>query len=267
VELEIGAGFGSWIVHQAKQTQERNYLAIEMKADRVAQIVSRCALEQLSNLCIVGADCLSFLRRHVAPDSLANVYANHPEPPTQTFGLYDRDRLDRIANGGISSEPPHMLTSESLIQIGTCLTRPKSDGGGGGRGGGRFTIVTDNRNFVRLLTATVACAITWSTRTMQQQQQHAGRASSSSSLVLPAASKLASVGPERIRRDGSNALTLIESPTFSNGKVTVHVYEGKAGPGGNNNNNGRSYFDNLWNTGAGSHAERTSRFFIILERI
>lgn len=224
VELEIGAGFGSWIVHQAKQNRNRNFIAIEMKADRVAQIFTRCALEQLSNVSIFGAECLSFLQNHVPKDSLSNVYANHPEPPTQTFGMYDREGLEQIARGDTTAEPSHMLTSQALISIGHCLV-PKV---------GRFTIVTDNRNYVKLLTATVACAV-------QRGKQ------------------IRSVSAKLLR---NKSLKLIESPTFGSEGTTVHVYEGMAEP----KNKGTSYFDKLWNAGAGRHAERTSRFYIVLER-
>ena len=110
VEVELGAGFGDWIVSKAIEEPSTNYLAVELRSDRVAQIFARCAIlshdKPIDNLCVVGGDSGHFLGNYLSEGSVDSIYVNHPEPPTQTFGAEFHD-LSIIMNGG--AEPSHML--------------------------------------------------------------------------------------------------------------------------------------------------------------
>jgi Putative methyltransferase len=146
LDIEIGAGFGSWIVQQAEQNDRRNYVAVELRADRCLQIFSRATLEaesRLDNIAVVGSECCGFLRDRINQSSVATVYANFPEPPTQTYGN-DPGVLTQITDGRMK-EPSHMLHSQTILAIGKSLQR-----------GGKTIIVTDNRSYGRLLAATFA---------------------------------------------------------------------------------------------------------------
>jgi Putative methyltransferase len=146
LDIEIGAGFGSWIVQQAEQNVSRNFVAVELRADRCLQIFSRATLEgeiPLDNIAVVGSECFGFLRDRINQSSVATVYANFPEPPTQTFGN-DPGVLAQITDGRMK-EPSHMLHSQTILAIGQSLQR-----------GGKTIIVTDNRSYGRLLAATFA---------------------------------------------------------------------------------------------------------------
>jgi pentatricopeptide repeat protein len=86
IDIELGAGFGDWIVQRAQNDRSRNFLAVELRADRVYQIFCRATLESsppLDNVCAVGCESGSFLLNSVREASVSNIFVNHPEPPTQ----------------------------------------------------------------------------------------------------------------------------------------------------------------------------------------
>ena len=217
LDIELGSGFGDWAVYQARSKLERDFIAVELRADRVAQTFSRVVLSEtpLTNLCCVGAECGSFLKMRVRKGSVSTIFVNHPEPPTQTYGGDDA-ALSRISEGG--DEPGHMLSSDILIAAVECL-EPQD---------GQLIIVTDNRMYARLICASVVKAM-----------------KSRPALIEPLSFKnmrnIESFGP-------------------------VSLFEGQPGESirhaPHSGVSGQSYFDRLWKTGAGSHAERSKRFII-----
>jgi tRNA G46 methylase TrmB len=230
LDIEIGAGFGSWIVQQAQSNPERNYMAVELRADRVFQIFTRATIAcdgPLDNVCVVGAECGSFLRARVKKGTVSTIFANHPEPPTQTYGD-DRNSLNSIMNG--ASEPAHMLNSKTIAEMGLCLKKQ-----------GKIVIVTDNRFYARMLGATCARSV----------KENKGL--------------LRSVSKNELSR---SSLRHVES--FAN---TIDLYEGRPGADighqqkVSDSGEGASYFDRLWLTGAGRHAEKRTRFVVLLQRI
>lgn len=232
LDIELGSGFGDWIVQQAISSPERDYVAVELRADRVAQTFSKAILSgssyPLKNLCCVGSDCGSFLRKRVREGSVATVFVNHPEPPTQTFGSNSKV-LTNIAEGG--NEPAHMLSSDTLISASNCL-----------QSNGRLIIVTDNRWYASLICVTLVKAM-------------------KTCVGLIRSSDLS----------GFNGIRQVE--TFGAGRERVVIYEGQPSEAighsvqKNGTNGGASYFDKLWRSGAGTHAERRKRFIIVMDRI
>ena len=221
IDIELGCGFGEWIAQQAKTNRDRNYIAVELRADRVSQIFTKGALElQLDNLCTVGSDCAAFLRNHMPHSKISTVFVNHPEPPTQTLGDNEND-LKAVMNGG--TEPAHMLNSLTLIAVTDCL---QTDG--------KMVIVSDNRWYAKLVCATLVAVIRRNKCSLK-------------SLTT----KEATV----------SGLRVVES--FGDG---VTLYEKTPGRSGNNDEGGKTWFDRLWQTGTGRHAERSTRFVIIMHK-
>ena len=233
VDIELGAGFGDWITRQARVNTDRNYIAVELRADRVARIFAHGVLDSveessssLGNLCIVGSEGGSFLRVRIQQASISTIYANHPEPPTQTYG-YESTDLENIMQGG--NEPAHMLNSVTIKAMAECL-KPN----------GRIVIVTDNKWFARLLGATVVRAMS---------MNHTG-------LYSAQASELRGFRRIEIFGHGACKVELLEGqPNNSVGHV---VYDPQTG--------GSSYFDRLWRSGAGSHADSRSRYLVVLNK-
>lgn len=227
VDLELGAGFGDWVTNQARINTDRNYIAVELRADRVAQILGRAAMLERDNLCVVASDCLSFLQTHIPKQRIHTIFVNHPEPPTQTFASHDqREMLNLIqGNDGGSTEPTHMLTTHAILEMVHCL-----------QPGGRIVIVTDNRWYARYLSATIFCALT--------------------------KTKLARSGTSKDLKDSK--LKFLES--FGEGKKyspRVELFEGQPDQSIGHDTEG-SYFDRLWRTGAGRHSEKVRRFVLLI---
>lgn len=224
IVVELGAGFGDWIVDRAQQEVKSNHVAVELRADRVFQILSKTLTlaprKPLENVCIVGSDSGSFLSTRVKSPVISSIFAFHPEPPTQTFG--NRwDVLSQIMSGVDAAEPLHMLTSDTLLAAAKCLLP----------GSGKIVIVTDNKWYAKLLGATfvrVHCV--------------------SSDLVRPPTKA-------EVSADGL--------AVFEKVRDNVCIYQKNT----QRSVRGGSWFDRLWQTGAGTHAEKEARFVLTMYRV
>jgi hypothetical protein len=233
VEVELGAGFGDWIVRKAIQDPSTDFLAVELRADRVAQIFARTAvlstIKPVNNLCVVGAESGNLLCNHLSNESVNTIYVNHPEPPTQTFGA-ESTNLISIMEGG--QEPAHMLNSNVIIAVGKALKKMTCS---------RFVIVTDNFWYSRLICATIE----------KVMRQNSG---------LFRVVDLANV-------DSSQSFTKVETNDEGNAS-SVLLFKGKPNetigyPSGSEGE-GESYFDRLWRAGAGRHAEMHERYIVVM---
>jgi tRNA G46 methylase TrmB len=231
--IELGSGFGEWAAYQAKSNPINNYVAVEMRSDRVGQTFCKAFLSdhesRLQNLCCVGAECGSFLRNRVKEGCVSKIFVNHPEPPTQTYGT-NAHILSDIAAGG--EEPAHMLASETLISAARCLD--KNDG--------EMIIVTDNRWYANLICSTV----------LKVLRNHKGLLYSKNI------------------HHGLKCVDVFRGPGHDN-TLEVVLYEGQPGPiighaAVHQSQSGSTYFDRLWRKGGGSHADMKSRFIICLQR-
>jgi pentatricopeptide repeat protein len=275
LDIELGAGFGSWIVNQAQHNCDRNFLAIELRSDRVYQILARAIVQfhgKLNNLCIVGCDSYTFFhRRRVSNQSVTTIFINHPEPPTQTYGdnIKQLQLLSTVSNTTSSkgsetedtlksNEPSHMLHSSTILEMIPCL---KIDG--------KIVIVTDNKSYVRLLAATFS-------KVMQLQQNTSTNSKNNSKKkkqkTKDAKAQIRSMKVNEVQKFNTS-LRLLE--TFGG---NVNIFQGEQPPVSSsmtttgtqvenpNNGVGTSYFDRLWRTGAGSHSERLNRFVLVFIR-
>lgn len=242
IDIELGSGYGEWIVNQAALMPDRNHVAVELRADRVHQIFAKGVLHPagaLQNLAVVGDDCSAFLSERVKPKSVSTVFANHPEPPTQVQGKSDRD-LQAIMEGG--GEPAHMLCSKTLIAAGKLLQDSNSPSGRG-----RIVIVTDNVNYGRLICATVV--------RMNRQNMSSLRSCETNPTGL---------GLRELER------FLLDESRPGSGRVLLLAGQpsqkiGHSGPKESEKGKGSSYFDRLWRTGACGHASNRERYILVLE--
>ena len=233
-EIELGSGFGDWIVRKAQECPSTNFLSVELRSDRVWNTFARTVLLSetypVDNLCIVGADSASFLSTQIQEGTVSAIYINHPEPPTQTFGV-DSWNVQSIANGG--PEPAHMVTTHMIKAAAKCLSRKYES---------RLIIVTDNKWYGYLICATLVKLI-----------------KSERGLLFPV-----TLG---------DTYSIVQSFPSDTSDGDVKLYEGNPGreigyPDASElqNQEGHTYFDRLWRTGAGSHAEKTSRYIICASR-
>jgi hypothetical protein len=239
LHVELGSGSGDWIVSQASLNPRGNYVAVELRSDRCAQTFSKIMLSPtgspLYNICCVESDCGIYLERFQTTQQVSRMYVNHPEPPTQTYGS-SQSVLKNIAQGG--TEPAHMLASDTLRSALQCLA-PQ----------GQLVIVSDNLFYARLICATLV-------KVLNRGKHQLG------------CNSLQSLGAKYRQLE-----TYRPDSNETSNKCIVRLFEGQPSevighylPKGGKGTSGSSYFDRLWKAGAGKHADKRSRYIIVIQR-
>ncbi|NLF31083.1 MAG: tRNA (guanosine(46)-N7)-methyltransferase TrmB [Planctomycetes bacterium] len=121
VELEIGSGKGTFLVHRAKARPEVNFLGIEWANQYCRLAADRMARWGLGNVRMLRADAAAFVQKRIADNSLQRVHIYFPDPWPKT-----RHRKRRII------QPPFV----ELIYRKLCI-------------GGQLAVVTDHRDYAR----------------------------------------------------------------------------------------------------------------------
>ena len=226
INIELGAGSGDWIRMQAIAKPKEDYVSVELRSDRVAQTFAKLMLSR------AGADGGII-------DNVCSVGAE--------CGSFLRDR---VPNQSVSTiyvnhpEPPTQSYGSSEKDIKTVLSGSEPAHMLNSEtlksaaecllpnGEGRLVIITDNKWYGMLLCKTFE------------------------RLLLGKKKLLTQISLEP--RDGfhcaeSGMVRLFEgSPNSVVGHVTPA------------DGSGSSYFDRLWRTGAGAHAERKKRYAIVM---
>jgi tRNA (guanine-N7-)-methyltransferase len=78
--LEIGPGMGNATAVMAATDPDRDYLAAEVHAPGVANLLQLIEEQKLANLRVAHGDALELLEQRLAPGSLAAVHAFFPDP-------------------------------------------------------------------------------------------------------------------------------------------------------------------------------------------
>ncbi|KNH08474.1 methyltransferase [Perkinsela sp. CCAP 1560/4] len=98
--LEIGCGSGDWIIAQAgkQDNTERNWVAMDIRMDRLWQAWTKTVFRSISTISFVGGDARGSLG--TCPDNFfTTIYVNFPEPPTfydDPHRFYNTDFLKTI---------------------------------------------------------------------------------------------------------------------------------------------------------------------------
>lgn len=80
VHIEIGAGKGAFLVYQAQAQPEVNFLGIEWASKYYRYTVDRLGRRGLTNVRMLRADAATFLREHVAAESVDCFHIYFPDP-------------------------------------------------------------------------------------------------------------------------------------------------------------------------------------------
>jgi tRNA (guanine-N7-)-methyltransferase len=78
--LEIGPGMGDATAATAAGDPDRDYLAAEVHAPGVANLLLLVEEQGLTNVRVAHGDALTLLERRIAPDSLAAIHSYFPDP-------------------------------------------------------------------------------------------------------------------------------------------------------------------------------------------
>eukprot|EP00930_Biecheleria_cincta_P073177 TRINITY_DN604_c2_g1_i1.p1 TRINITY_DN604_c2_g1~~TRINITY_DN604_c2_g1_i1.p1 ORF type:complete len:1017 (-),score=179.80 TRINITY_DN604_c2_g1_i1:188-3238(-) len=133
--MEVCSGTGDWVVAQAQaESGQANWVASELRYDRVFNILTKTVLSRVDNLCLLAGDAGSIFQRVMSEASLATICINFPEPPQTTRNASCDDAESQL----------HLLTPQFFTDAHTAL----SDGG-------VLTIFSDNQEYTRSLAKTV----------------------------------------------------------------------------------------------------------------
>lgn len=80
VEIEVGFGKGTYLVHAATRTPERNFYGIEIEAKYHFYVASRLARRRLTNARVCCGDAKAILTQCVADASVEVVHVYFPDP-------------------------------------------------------------------------------------------------------------------------------------------------------------------------------------------
>ncbi|NGX60856.1 MAG: tRNA (guanine-N(7)-)-methyltransferase [Chlamydiae bacterium] len=80
VSLEFCSGNGDWIIEKAKSHPERNWVAIEIRFDRVRKIYAKRQILGLKNLLIVCGEGKTFSQWYLKDQLVSESYINFPDP-------------------------------------------------------------------------------------------------------------------------------------------------------------------------------------------
>ncbi len=126
MKVELASGTGDWVVAQALADAGRaNWVACELKHDRVASILSRVVMGGAPNLAVLGGDGVAILSAHVQPTSVSHFFVNFPEPPHR-WGTEDAE----------SELTGSLLSTEFFLAAHAALVDR-----------GRLTIFSDNHRY------------------------------------------------------------------------------------------------------------------------
>jgi tRNA G46 methylase TrmB len=82
IYLEICSGHGDWIVEKAKNTKGKiNWIALEIRYERVFQIWTKSKFNNLDNLLIICGEAGDVLQNYINRNSFKEVFINYPDPP------------------------------------------------------------------------------------------------------------------------------------------------------------------------------------------
>ncbi|CAE7513255.1 trmB [Symbiodinium natans] len=133
MKMEICSGNGDWVIAQAKADEGlANWMALELRHDRVHQIFSRMVFRKACNLCLLRGDAGRVVPAHVQPESMSHVFINFPEPP-------------HFSGDETAESKSELLTGSFFSQLHTILQQD-----------GKLTILSDNWRYVRRLVRTLA---------------------------------------------------------------------------------------------------------------
>lgn len=80
VYLEYCSGNGKWIARRALQDPDSNYVAVDIRFDRVRKIWSKIGNDKIPNLFCVYGDGFTLAKHYVKDHSVDEIFINFPDP-------------------------------------------------------------------------------------------------------------------------------------------------------------------------------------------
>lgn len=82
INLEICSGHGDWIIERAEKDRGKvNWVALEIRFERVYTIYSKMVFKQLENLVILAGEAQDILTHCMKTRVFNEIFVNYPDPP------------------------------------------------------------------------------------------------------------------------------------------------------------------------------------------
>ncbi len=114
LELEIGCGKGTFLVQQAAQTPQFNYIGLEFARAYWSHTADRCRRNGLTNVKVAHAEAGFFVRNYVPDACLAAVHIYFPDPWPKK-----RHHKRRLIQAAFLRDLHRVLEAAGLVRIVT----------------------------------------------------------------------------------------------------------------------------------------------------
>ncbi|MCX5662801.1 MAG: tRNA (guanosine(46)-N7)-methyltransferase TrmB [Planctomycetota bacterium] len=114
LELEIGSGKGTFLLNQARQTPDINYIGIEWAKAFWKYAADRCRRHELQNVRVVRTEAAGFVRSFVRDGALRQVHIYFPDPWPKA-----RHNKRRLVQAGFLRELWRALEPAGMVRIAT----------------------------------------------------------------------------------------------------------------------------------------------------
>lgn len=114
VHVEYCSGNGRWIIERVQSEPDKNWVAVEMRFDRVRKIWSKIQNLGLSNLFIVCGEACLATHHYFPAESVAQAYVNFPDPWPK-----DRHAKHRLIQADFIKEVSRILCPEGKLTLVT----------------------------------------------------------------------------------------------------------------------------------------------------
>lgn len=118
VVIEYCSGNGAWILDRAKRFPHLNWVAVEMKFQRVRKIWSKVKNNELPNLFTICGEALRATKDFFPTGSIESIYINFPDPWPKN--RHAKNRLIR---------PEFLAEMQRILQPGGAITFVTDDPG------------------------------------------------------------------------------------------------------------------------------------------
>lgn len=112
--LEYCSGNGAWIAAKAQEQSQYNWVAVELKFDRVRKIWSKIKNFQLSNLLVVCGEGYRLTHHYIPDASVHSIFINFPDPWPK-----NRHAKNRIVQLSFIQELLRILKPEGVLTMVT----------------------------------------------------------------------------------------------------------------------------------------------------
>uniref|UniRef100_A0A6B2L428 tRNA (guanine(46)-N(7))-methyltransferase n=1 Tax=Arcella intermedia TaxID=1963864 RepID=A0A6B2L428_9EUKA len=110
VNMEICSGLGEWVINRCKKEQDKNWISLEQRYDRVLQTWSKMELQKITNLFVCCGEASAILKQDCFKNKLDAIFVNFPDPP-------HNEENNRLFNADFIKLVHQVLKAQGTIEV------------------------------------------------------------------------------------------------------------------------------------------------------